>query len=242
MPGVGAAVQLPAVAPGDGAGQRRLAKPGGAAQPAPLPRRLAPEPPGLRLPGRLPPLIHPPKLRDGPVRTSGPTWPERRSRRSWSESTSVVHWREGGESTALSGERLCGMHIRKFHDIGAGGEIGRDRSGSGSPDCWRSSSCRRSVGASNLNESSSRHGLIATSEDAGAEHEPVAVDDLELLAVKNPAVEHRAVPGLQVAHEPCVRRDAGSTRVRDSRSDCRAGAGSMGLRPTKNWCPVISMA
>ena len=59
LPGVGAAVQLPAVEPGDGAGQRRLAEPGGAAQRAPLPRRLAPEPADLRLPGRIPPMNRP---------------------------------------------------------------------------------------------------------------------------------------------------------------------------------------
>src|SRR5262249_28336717 len=46
--GVGTAVQLPTVAPGGGQGQRRLALPGRAPQPPPLPRRLAPEPPGGR--------------------------------------------------------------------------------------------------------------------------------------------------------------------------------------------------
>jgi len=57
--GVGAAAQLSAVAQGGGPGQRRLAVPGGAAQPAPLPRGLAPEPPGLRFAGRLPPPDRP---------------------------------------------------------------------------------------------------------------------------------------------------------------------------------------
>jgi hypothetical protein len=57
--GVGAAVQLPALAPGGGQGQWRLALPGRATERAPLPRRLAPEPPGVRLAGRLPPTDHP---------------------------------------------------------------------------------------------------------------------------------------------------------------------------------------
>src|SRR5262249_43328085 len=54
LPRVGAAVQLQALAQSDGAGQRGVEESGGAAQPAPLPRRLATEPPGLRLTRRLP--------------------------------------------------------------------------------------------------------------------------------------------------------------------------------------------
>src|SRR6266511_4204869 len=53
-PCLGTAFQLPALEPGDGAGQRGLAQPGGEVEPAPLPRRLAPKPAGIRLPGGLP--------------------------------------------------------------------------------------------------------------------------------------------------------------------------------------------
>jgi hypothetical protein len=64
LPGVGIALQLPAVAPGGGAGQRRVAKPGRAAQPTPLPRRLTSESPGLCFSGRIPAL-------NGPAPNSG---------------------------------------------------------------------------------------------------------------------------------------------------------------------------
>ena len=60
LPGLGAAGQLRAVAPGGRRGPTRDGEPGRAAQPPPLPRRLAPEPAGLRLPGRLP-VAPPPK-------------------------------------------------------------------------------------------------------------------------------------------------------------------------------------
>jgi transposase len=56
---VGAVVQLPAVAPGDGAGQRRLAQSGRATEPAPLPRQLASQPFHLRFVGWLPGPIQP---------------------------------------------------------------------------------------------------------------------------------------------------------------------------------------
>jgi len=42
--------------PPDGAGQRRLALPGGEDESPPLPWRLVAEPLGVRLAGRLPPL------------------------------------------------------------------------------------------------------------------------------------------------------------------------------------------
>src|SRR5262249_50385817 len=59
LPRVGLAAQLQAVAPGDGRRQRGLALPRRAAEPAPLSRRLAAKPPGVRLLGRLPPLKSP---------------------------------------------------------------------------------------------------------------------------------------------------------------------------------------
>src|SRR3954454_23836607 len=59
MPGLGVAVGLRPLAPGDGAEEPRLALPRRAAQPAPLPRVLAPEPVDLRVPGRIPMFIPP---------------------------------------------------------------------------------------------------------------------------------------------------------------------------------------
>ena len=60
LPGVGVAVELRALASGDDAGERGLAVPRRATQPAPLPRLLAAEPVDLRVPGRIP-MSTPPK-------------------------------------------------------------------------------------------------------------------------------------------------------------------------------------
>ena len=54
LPGLGVAVELRPLAPGDDAKEPRLALPRRTAQPAPLPRLLAAEPVDLRVPGRIP--------------------------------------------------------------------------------------------------------------------------------------------------------------------------------------------
>src|SRR5262249_26133324 len=60
LPRLGAAVALHPLASGDDPGERGLAVPCGAVQPAPLPRLLAAEPADVRVAGRIP-LSTPPK-------------------------------------------------------------------------------------------------------------------------------------------------------------------------------------